>query len=140
MVARVCEAARDSKFIDKVVVAWAHKFPGLPEGNVLERFRLITLQYKPDVIVRLTSDCPLLKSSDIDRAIAVFNNLRTDYYSNHLDGWDVQVFKPELLWTNGVYHPEHVIEDFATRNTGFSVNTVEDLDRVRKFIELCETK
>lgn len=140
MIARVCEAARGAKLVDKVVVAWAHKFKHLNENDVLGRFREITLKYKPDYIVRLTSDCPLLRSRYIDLAIKSCWALNTDYYSNHWDGFDVQVFKPELLWTKGVYDTEHVISDFTTVPTGMSVNTSEDLERVRQIAELCETK
>lgn len=134
MLARVCKAARDSKVADKVVVAWAHHFPHLPESFVLGRFREVVLKYKPEIVIRLTSDCPLLTSLYIKFAYNNFIKLNTDYYSNHLDGFDVQVFKPELLWTKGVYHREHVISDFSTKSTGLSVNTFTDLVRVR---DLC---
>lgn len=131
LISRVCEAARDSN-LGRVVVAWAHKFKELDENDVLGRFRAVVLRYKPDVVIRLTSDCPLLEAPYISYAFDKFVALNTDYYSNHIDGYDVQVFKPELLWTNGVFHKEHVISDFSTVSTGLSVNTIEDLERVRK--------
>lgn len=136
IISRVCQAARDAKLVDKVVVAWAQHYPHLEENNVLGRFREIVKKYKPDIVVRLTSDCPLLDGQFIDCAIKAFKALNTDYYSNHLDGFDVQVFKPELLWTNGVCHYEHIISDFKTVPTGLSVNTEDDLKRVNK---LCAT-
>lgn len=137
MIARVCQAVRDSQVADKVVVAWAHKFPQFEENDVLSRFRYLVKYYEPDIVIRITSDCPLLHPSDLIQAMTQFIDRRTDYYSNHNDGHDVQVFKPEILWTPGVFHREHVIHDFSTVPTGLSVNTLEDLERIRK---LCETK
>lgn len=137
IISRVCTAARDWPIEKKIVVAWAHKFPHLDENDVLGRFREVVLKYKPDIVIRLTSDCPLLNQWDIREAWFKFNSQNTDYYSNHLDGKDVQIFKPELLWTKGVFHKEHVIADFTTKPTGLSVNTIEDLERIRK---LCETR
>lgn len=138
LISWVCRAARESKLVNHTVVAWAHKFPHLNENNVLERFREVVKRFEPNIVVRLTSDCPLLTGRNIDLAIEEFKALNTDYYSNHLDGFDVQVFKPELLWTRGVYDTEHVISDFTTQSTGLSVNTLEELERVRAII--CATR
>lgn len=70
--------------------------------NVLERFYFTALPENPDYIVRLTSDCPLVDPTLIDKVIlfAIENNL--DYASNALkptfpDGMDVEVFKFSAL-------------------------------------------
>ena len=136
MISRVCEAARNSQLVDKVIVAWAHKFPHLDENNVLGRFREIALREQADIVVRLTSDCPLLTSVWIDNAIAQFRLGNGEYFSNHTDGYDVQVFYHTFLYSHFT-HTEHVIDDMTTPVTGLSVNTPDDLARVR---ELCETK
>lgn len=136
MIAKVCEAARNSG-LGKVVVVWAHKFPHLTQTNVLGRFQETVKKHQPDTVIRLTSDCPLLTSIYIYQAYVKFKALNDDYYSNHLDGYDVQVFKPEVLWTKGMTDTEHVISDYSTKRTGLSVDTLEDLERVRK---ICETK
>lgn len=136
MIARVCQAIRDSQVADKVIVAWAHKFSQFLEEDVLSRFRFLVIKYQPDTVIRLTSDCPLLNGNDIIQAFIKFNDSKIDYYSNHRDGHDVQIFKPEILWTKGMYHQEHVIADFTTKSTGLSVNTLEDLERVRKICEM----
>ena len=136
IIARVCEAARDAKLVNKVVVAWAHKFPFLDENDVLGRFREVVTRERPDIVVRLTSDCPLLTSVWIDNAIAQFRNDNSSYFSNHKDGFDVQVFYPYMLWSTTT-HKEHVFADFDTVSTGLSVNTPEDLAKVRT---ICETK
>lgn len=70
------------------------------EKNVLERFYFTSLKYKADIIVRLTSDCPLIDPNIIDKAIRIFNAGNYDYVSNtcpskgatYTDGMDVEVF------------------------------------------------
>lgn len=71
-------------------------------NNVLERFYLTALPEKPDWVIRLTSDCPLIDPVVIDKVIhhAISNNF--DYVSNTLqptypDGIDVEVFKFSAL-------------------------------------------
>ena len=70
--------------------------------NVLERFYYTALPEKPNFVVRLTSDCPLIDPIEIDNVIsfAIKNNL--DYCSNCIkptfpDGIDVEVFKFSAL-------------------------------------------
>lgn len=70
--------------------------------NVLERFYETAAMEKPDWVVRLTSDCPLIDPVEIDKVIqlAVDNDL--DYVSNTLqptfpDGLDTEVFKFSVL-------------------------------------------
>lgn len=137
MISRVCKASRDSKLVTKTVVAWAHKFPHLNENDVLGRYREIVSREKPDLVVRLTSDCPLLQSIYIDAMIVNLRLNNEEYVSNHLDGYDVQVFYPHILWSS-LSHSEHVIADFSTPSTGLSVNTAEDLERVRE--TLCKMR
>ncbi len=126
----------------KVIVAWPERYPDLDERNVLERFKRLAVEFPAIYTVRLTSDCPLLTCDDILDAIWIQREMNTKYYSNHIDGKDVQVFKTWLLFENGSgwTHPEHVIADFKTKKTKkgpCSVDTHADLERVRK---LCKTK
>lgn len=134
MLRRVWDAARGCKFINKVIVAWPERYPDLDETNVLERFRRISKEFPSHYIIRLTSDCPLLVSRDINNAVLSFFHTG-EYYSNHFDGHDVQVFTRNLLMSNIMTHREHVIADFSTKPTGLSVNNKEDLERVRKLAE-----
>jgi spore coat polysaccharide biosynthesis protein SpsF len=71
-------------------------------NNVLDRFYQTALTERPDWIVRLTSDCPLIDPVEIDRVIefALMNDL--DYGSNTLDptfpdGLDAEVFRFSAL-------------------------------------------
>lgn len=133
MVKRVWLAAKASE-VDEVIVAWPERYPDLDENNVLERFRRIARETNADVIVRLTADCPLLTKHDINHALDHFHG---EYFSNHYDGHDVQVFTKRILFGDIMTHQEHVIDDPSNPITGLSVNTKEDLERVR---ELCKIK
>jgi spore coat polysaccharide biosynthesis protein SpsF len=71
-------------------------------NNVLERFYMTALPEKPDWVVRLTSDCPLIDPIVIDKVIdhAISNDF--DYVSNTLqptfpDGICAEVFKFSVL-------------------------------------------
>lgn len=71
-------------------------------NNVLERFYLTALPEKPDWVIRLTSDCPLIDPVVIDKTIHHAISKNFDYVSNTLqptypDGIDVEVFKFSAL-------------------------------------------
>lgn len=72
------------------------------ENNVLDRFYQAVKDMKPDYVVRLTADCPLIDPSLVDAIIeyTIENNL--DYGTNTLvenypDGQDVEVFTFKAL-------------------------------------------
>jgi spore coat polysaccharide biosynthesis protein SpsF len=67
-------------------------------NNVLDRFYETALPEKPDWVIRLTSDCPLIDALEIDKVIQFAIDKDLDYASNGLtptlpDGMDVEVFK-----------------------------------------------
>lgn len=73
-----------------------------PVEDVLERFYLASLPEKPDYIIRLTADCPLIDPLEIDKVIDKCVGSKYDYVSNVLeptfpDGMDVEVFKFSAL-------------------------------------------
>lgn len=76
------------------------------EHDVLDRFYQAAKQIKPNYVVRLTSDCPLVDGELIDSIINHTISKNLDYCSNTLeqmypDGQDVEVFKfsaLELAW------------------------------------------
>jgi spore coat polysaccharide biosynthesis protein SpsF (cytidylyltransferase family) len=78
-------------------------------GNVLDRYYQCAKQYKPQVVVRLTGDCPLADHEVMDGAIHFFLNNGYDYVTNggeeptFPDGLDVEVFTFSALksaWEN----------------------------------------
>jgi len=78
------------------------------EQDVLDRFYQVARNIKPDWIVRITADCPLIDAQLIDQLIDFAQRTNKDYCSNTLienfpDGQDVEVFKftaLELAWKN----------------------------------------
>ncbi len=73
--------------------------------NVLERFYKCSQNYKSDVIVRLTADCPLMDPALIDEIIEFFLKNNFSYVSNSIDeekltvpdGFDIEVFSSSIL-------------------------------------------
>ena len=92
---------------DDILVEWLEKeevdfYRGSSE-DVLERFYLCSLKYKPDLIVRVTADDPLKDPGLISEAISYFSSDdKLDYCSNTLrpsypEGLDIEVFRFEAL-------------------------------------------
>lgn len=87
-------------------------------NDVLDRFYQSIVQNKPDYVVRVTSDCPLIDPVYINDAIKKFLEAKVDYASNCLkptlpDGMDVEIFTFEALedaWKNAMLKSqrEHV--------------------------------
>ena len=58
--------------------------------------------YKSDIVVRITSDCPLMDSKIIDEMIREFEKKNCDFLSNihppsYPDGFDVEIFSFKAL-------------------------------------------
>ena len=96
------------------------------KNNVLKRYYHAARKNKTDVIIRITSDCPLTDPKIVNKMIDKFKNIKTDYLSNinppsFPDGLDAEVFtfkalqKCYLLAKNR-YDLEHVTPFF--RNSG----------------------
>ena len=110
-VSKIIVATTD-KLEDKVIYKFAidmgfNSFRG-SESDVLDRFYQAVKHEKPDWIVRVTSDCPLIDPILVDKLINLSHNNNIDYCSNTLienypDGQDIEVFKfsaLELAWKN----------------------------------------
>lgn len=72
------------------------------EEDVLDRYAQAAVAYHADVIVRITSDCPLMDPEVIDRGIQIFLDNRYDYVSNTIHrtyprGLDVEIFSRKAL-------------------------------------------
>jgi len=85
---------------DKQIIKICHKlnieyFIG-DEDNVLKRFYYAAKKFKIDNIVRITSDCPLIDYTIVDRVIEYFLLKKVDYASTDPrtfpDGMDVEIF------------------------------------------------
>lgn len=133
------------------------------EEDVLSRYYGAAVAYGADVVVRVTSDCPLIDPAVIDRVIGFYleNYPLYDYVSNTLErtyprGMDTEVFSFEALTrahreASAAPDREHVTafmyrnpEIFNTANLPcrenqsryrWTVDTPEDFELIRRLIE-----
>lgn len=179
MLARVVNRTRRAKTLDTVIVATTTqpndaaivslcKERGWPffrgsEVDVLDRYYRAALVFKADVVVRVTSDCPLIEPLIIDEVVQEFlsHHPEVDYVSNSLErtfprGLDVEVISfaaLERAWqedsdpalrehvTPYIWrHPEkfkilNVANDVDYSHMRWTVDTIEDLTFVRKIYD-----
>jgi spore coat polysaccharide biosynthesis protein SpsF len=126
MLWHVINRLKKAKFIDEIIVATSEKeedeliinlaqengvkgFAG-SEEDVLDRYFQAAKNYKADVIVRITADCPLIDPDVVDKVIKYFLENDYDYVSNtddmggrkarkptYPDGLDTEVFSFAVL-------------------------------------------
>jgi len=177
MLRHVVERTRRAEMVDDLVVAttinemdqtivslceaegWLY-YRG-SEEDVLDRYYRAAVYYGADIIVRITSDCPLIDPEIIDSVIKVFINEKADYASNTLHprtyprGLDVEVFSFAALkhaWedtdpalrehvTPFLYrHPEkfkliRVAHEIDLSPMRWTVDTLDDLRLVSKIYD-----
>ena len=88
------------------------------ENDVLDRYLQAAKFANPDIVVRITGDCPLVDSALVDEVIRKFKDAEVDYFSNTSppsfpDGLDIEVFtlnalKRAALETSKAFDHEHV--------------------------------
>ncbi|MBC7861388.1 MAG: glycosyltransferase family protein [Bacteroidia bacterium] len=76
------------------------------DWDVLDRFYTTAVNFNPENVIRLTSDCPLNSHKVVDFVMEEFEKSGKDYFSNSNhepdfleDGFDVEVFKFSALET-----------------------------------------
>lgn len=177
MLARVANRARRAVSLNEVVIATTTEpadnaiedlcrnrmwpcFRG-SRDDLLERYYHAAMAYNADVVVRITSDCPLIDPGVVDRVVGVFTEQQPgiDYVSNGLPmrtfprGLDTEVMSLGALgraWTEcrdlalrehvTIYikrHPDRFRMHGVTCEEDYSymrwtVDTAEDLTLVRR--------
>ena len=138
-----------------------------PLDDVAARFAMVIEEFHPDVVVRLTADCPLTDPHVIDSLIDSHLDSGADYSSNTLKptfphGLDAEVFNPDAFArlrstpmsskeiehvTYGLYNREGEFrlnsfsQDQNVRRLRWTVDNSSDLDFVRSvYAELYEAK
>lgn len=132
------------------------------EDDVLDRYAKAAKQSGAGVVVRITSDCPLIDPSVIDRGVQIFLDNDADYVTNTLTrtyprGMDVEVFSREALEIAAdkaiakeerehvtpyiVRHPDlfkqrNFIYSHDNSSLRWTVDTQEDFMLISKLIEL----
>jgi spore coat polysaccharide biosynthesis protein SpsF len=161
------ERVKRAKMIDEIIIATTIKEEDNPivklceklsipyyrgsEDDVLSRYFEAAKEYKVDVIVRLTSDCPVIDSEVIDKAIRVFLTGEHDYVSNSIErtyprGMDTEVFSYQGLEeihqkATKPHEREHVTPYFYQHSEKFNLKNVfhsEDLSKYRLTVDTKE--
>ena len=96
---------------------------------MLDRFYQAVKHEKPDWIVRVTSDCPLIDPILVDKLINLAHSKKIDYCSNILienfpDGQDIEIFKYsalEIAWVNAKLSSEREhVTPYIRNNSDFN--------------------
>lgn len=140
-----------------------------PLEDVLTRYVMAVSHFDSDYVVRITGDCPMLPSFIISKLVTLATTNGYDYVSNvderfrtALDGADCEVISRALLEdtdhrAKDPYDREHVTtairrdpppwaksgfvcNHFDLSDVKLSVDTPEDLERVRRAFELAHDK
>lgn len=172
------ERVKQAKFIDEIVIATTTNKMEQPiidfckklsilyyrgsEEDVLSRYYKSAIHYKANVIVRLTSDCPIIDPSVIDSILKHYkdNSNNYDYVSNTIKrtyprGYDTEVFPfqtlenaylnstselerehvtPYIYQHPGLFRIGQVLNDIDNSNYRFTVDTKEDFILIKKII------
>jgi spore coat polysaccharide biosynthesis protein SpsF len=98
---------KNSNFIGKKL----SMFVG-PEDDVIRRMCLASAEAKADVIVDVTSDCPLCDPMQIDDILSIISPHHKRFYLCNIeprlwpDGFDFQIYDPLLLFETEATMPE----------------------------------
>jgi spore coat polysaccharide biosynthesis protein SpsF len=136
----VIERVKKSKFVTGILVATTTNkedqkivtlcnhigimvFQG-SENDVLDRYYQAAKSIKPDHVVRITADCPLIDPKVIDDVVSMHLNKNADYTTNIMvetypDGEDVEVFTLatlEKIWKNAKLKSEREHVTLYIRN------------------------
>lgn len=109
------------------------------EQDVLSRYYGAALKFGGQVIIRVTSDCPLIDPRLTDSVITTHLNSHADYTSNHSfpRGLDTEVFNFETLKraygeARLDYEREHVTPYIYLHPEIFKLNLVEAVGKLRR--------
>ena len=108
------------------------------ENNVLKRFIDLSKKYKPNYIIRITADCPLVDFRMLDNMITLFEQKKIDYLSNSHpptfpDGLDIEIFTYQsLIEANKKakfkYEKEHVTTIIKNNKKLIKMNYENDIN------------
>lgn len=118
------------------------------EDDVLSRFYEAAKLYNPNIIVRITGDCPLISPALIDSAVESYADSQVDYLALSIGedkqlafprGFDVEVTSFQALQEAAInakatYEREHVMPYLYTHPDQFKIRYLEpipDLSRPR---------
>ena len=173
----IVERLKKSKKIHKIVIAIPKNKENLQlknylvkkkyniflgkENDVLSRYYFAAKKFKAKIIVRITSDCPLVDYKIIDKMLKKTNDSNLEIFSNVYknsfpDGLDVEIFNFQTLkktfkLAKNLYDKEHVTKFMYNSNLikvnnfnnqinysryKFSVDDKEDLDNLNDICKI----
>jgi spore coat polysaccharide biosynthesis protein SpsF len=139
--------ATSSDKSDEKLVEWAInnnvEFYRGSLDDVLDRYFQAAKQYNPEIVVRVTGDCPLIDPEVLDRTIEYFDVNNYDYVSNgnpptFPDGLDTEVFKYYTLkdaWKNAKLcsEREHVTPYIRNNDNKFKIGNYKNSVDLSKY-------
>jgi spore coat polysaccharide biosynthesis protein SpsF len=127
--------SQDDKIVDEAKRLGVKYFRG-SEKNVLSRYYHAAMESNPDIVVRVTSDCPCIDHTIIDNMVRLFKENKFDYINNTSErtfprGYDVEVFTFQALdiaYKNATkdYEREHVTPYLYDCNNNFKCFTYKN--------------
>lgn len=158
---------RDNIIVEEAKRLGVSYFRG-SEEDVLSRYYYAAKENNADVIVRVTSDCPLIDSEISEKIIGFYlnNSIYYDYISNSIQrtyprGLDTEVFSFKALekaykeavsrrdrehvtpyiWDNpNIYRLYHYKNDVDYSHLRWTLDTEEDLELIEKIYDLMYDK
>jgi|TARA_B110000037_G_scaffold191995_1_gene225878 glutamate-1-semialdehyde 2,1-aminomutase len=126
------------------------------EKNVLKRYIQTAIKFDADIIVRITSDCPLVCPKMLDNMIHEFKKKKVDYLSNikdplnikdefyYPDGFDIEIFSKKSLLSSykkisSSFDYEHVTTFIRSSNI-FKKHFVKSQKKFQKLKLSVDTK
>jgi len=121
------------------------------EEDVLDRYYQTAKKFNGDVLVRITSDCPLIDPAIIDHALEIFLSGDYDYVSNgeerketYPDGFDIEIFSFEALkiaWKEAKWQSEREhVTPYIRKNNKFTKKYFENDEDLSNFRLTVDTK
>jgi spore coat polysaccharide biosynthesis protein SpsF len=112
------------------------------EEDVLSRYYYAAKEFRADIIVRITSDCPLTDPEVVDKTIKKHIEDKADYTANTIirtfpRGLDVEVFNYEVLQygfknAKKEHQREHVTPYIRENPDKFKIVNIEQDDRLKR--------
>lgn len=163
----VIQRVKKSKSVNKIIIAttleekddpivdfcnqYAIPFFRGSEDDVLDRYYQAAEKFKSKIIVRVTSDCPLVDAQVIDELINLFQKKHCDYVCNNMPpnyphGLDAEVFSFSALekaWkeAKNQFEREHVTPYIRLNPNKFKIKNLsnkKDLSKIRWTLDFKE--
>ena len=129
---------------DDVIVEYAKDnnldyFRGKPL-DVLDRYYQCAKKFSLEIIIRVTSDCPFLDPTIIDKIVEKFHKSDFDFVCNNIIrtypiGVDAEVFSFKTLektWKNAKLpsEREHVTPFMKKNDEGFKIHNIDNVEKI----------